>query len=270
MFRWDVEPEPHWREELYAIGGPPSTQIAYLEIVWWPGEPPAFEAEDQSVQRFVIVEAIPRAAFERNHRYAAQARERIKALDGPPPWTMRTWHVVGGKRVIRSRSLVSQWQWLLWRTTGCFCQPFWVIQGDRGGHLWTFPPAYQMLLRMAGRPLHPPAPGTLPYAPWDSRVRAQLIRERELREGLERFRTRDQTKKSDTDHKREDLALEREGRRQMLRWLDQQLGVAAEALGTHLAKQDLPVRPDREPTDEQLEAADDEILASTPTSEATL
>lgn len=266
VFRWSREAPEDWKHELYAIGGPPSVQAAYLDLVWWPGEPHTSGAQRQDVQRWCVVECLPLAALTRTHRHAAQARDLLKALHGPPPSTLRTWAVKNGHRVIQSRALVSQWQWELFRSTGCYVVPYWVIQGTHGGHLWMFPPAYQLLLRMSGRPLSPPAPGSLPYAPWDNRVRAQLGRERTLREWLERQQmTRDRTQKTAQDHKREDVALEKEGRRQLLAWLDEQMGLASDALGTHLAKQDLPTTPEGVVTDEQLEAETDAILASGPT-----
>ncbi len=268
MFRWNRSPEPSWREELFTIGGAPNLNAAYLDLVWWPGEPHHPGAERQDVQRWCVVECLPEAALTKTTRYALQARELLKALRGPPPASLRSWVVKNGHRVIQSRSIVSQWQWELFRASGCFMQPYWIIQGVHGGHLWSFPPAYQMLLRMANRPLTPPVPGSLPYAEWDGRVRAQLVRERALRDWLQRWQmTRDQTRKTDKDQKREDLALEREGRRQLLAWLDQQMGRGAEALGQHLAKVDMPVTAEAEPTDEQLEAADEAIIAQTPSNQ---
>lgn len=270
IFHYTKTPEPGWRDALYAIGGQPSTQASYLDLHWWAGEAPAREAEDQAIQRWVVWEMFPEAALTRTPRYAAQARELLTALHGPPPVTLRSWIVRNGHRQIRSRSLVSQFQWELFRTTGCWAQPYWIIQGVTGGHLWQFPPSYQMLLRLHGRPLNPPSPGNLPYAVWDGRVRAQLVRERALREWLESFSNRDATSRRDHHHKREQVEVEREGRRQLLAWLDQQMGNAARETGPMLGRADIPVRPDAEVTDEQMEAESNAFVHATPTDPDTI
>ena len=270
MFRFERDPPARWRAELYAIGGWPNTQASYLDLLWWAGEPPMPEAEDHAIQRWVVWECIPVAALERTPRFAAQARELLTALRGPPPVTQRSWIVRNGKRQMRSASIVSQFQWDLFRQRREWCQPYWVIQGETGGHLWRFPPAYQMLLRLHGRRLHPPMPGNLPYAEWDNRVRNQLIRERQLRERLEAFSTRDQTSKSDRHHKREQLEIERDGRRALLAWLDQQMGMASRETSGMLARADLPVREHAAVTDEQLEHETAQFVLATSTDPSTI
>lgn len=261
MFRAQWPVPDAWRAELYTIGGQPNQQAAYLDLWWNAGE------THEPVQRWVVLELLPQAALERTPRYKAQAHDLLAALRGPPPVTMRSWVVRGGKRVLRSTAKVAQWQWEIYRRTGCYALPHWIIQGSHGGHLWQFLPAYQLLLRTAGRPLNPPLVGDLPYAPWDNRVVHQLTRERELREQLEALTQREPTRRTERDHKREYLEIERMGRRALLAWLDTQLGHAAETTqGFFKARaDDLPLRADREVTDEQLEAASAAIVNTTET-----
>lgn len=270
MFRFEREAPREWREELYAIGGRPNLQAAYLDIFWWPGYPPRSGGEDHTIQRWTVWEMIPRAALEKTNRNKAQARELVGALTGPPPASLRTLVTRNGRTVVRSSSIVSQEQWEIHRKTSCYPLPHWVIQGDHGGHLWSFPPAYQMLLRLSKRRLHPPPPGNLPYAEWDNRVRSQLLRERELRERLEAFSTRDRESKTDSHHKREQIEVEREGRRALLAWLDKQMGNAANETQGMLGRADIPVRDDAEVTDEQLEAESEQFVMATNTDPNTI
>lgn len=270
MFRATREPDAAWCHELYAIGGQPNAQASYLDVLWWAGEPPSSGAEDHAIQRWAIWECLPLAALERTPRFAAQAYELLRALRGPPPTSKRTWIVREGRRQMRSTSIVSQFQWELFQTRREWVVPYWIIQGNYGGHLWRFPPAYQMLLRLHGRRLQPPVPGMLPYAAWDNRVRSQLIRERELRERLESFSTRDRTTKTDSHHKREQIEIEREGRRALLQWLDAQMGNAARETQGMLGRAEIPVREDAEVTDEQLEAESEQFVMATNTDPNTL
>jgi hypothetical protein len=57
---------------------------------------------------------------------------------------------------------------------GYHAQPFWVIQGEHGGHKVSYTTVEAELAGNLGMSRTPPEPGSLPYAEWDGRVRANL------------------------------------------------------------------------------------------------
>lgn len=67
-------------------------------------------------------------------------------------------------------------QWKLYQRTGLVGFPFWVIQGERGGHKFHFTKQESLLLEHEGYPPVPPPPGLLPYAEFDGRVVRQILR----------------------------------------------------------------------------------------------
>jgi hypothetical protein len=79
-------------------------------------------------------------------------------------------------------NLITLTQWKLFREyDGQYLPvPFWVIEGERGGHKWLFNEEERTLLRMSDLPDEPPTPGSLPYAPFDNRVIEQIMRHNKL------------------------------------------------------------------------------------------
>jgi hypothetical protein len=61
-----------------------------------------------------------------------------------------------------------------YQRTGLVTEPFWIIQGDRGGHKYHYSMPEAMMARAVGLPDTPPLPGDLAYAPFDGRVLAKL------------------------------------------------------------------------------------------------
>jgi hypothetical protein len=76
--------------------------------------------------------------------------------------------------------LITLTQWKLYRETGYYGVPFWIIQGAKGGHKWQFNENEQLLLRQQDLPAEPPRLGSLAYAPFDQRVMRQIIRHNRL------------------------------------------------------------------------------------------
>lgn len=175
-FTWTRDVPRGWQEELDRLF-PRDDVFAWLKIEWWAGErfkvwhPGQFwQIEEQRVQRWVIYQMslpgnIPDLV--------------LPDLEGPHPrlrghWEPRTREWVSDCNVSRE-------QWELYRSTGCYAQPFWVIQGDQGGHKRRFTPLESRLLKANGHPGDPPFPGDLPYAELDNRVFDQLLRYDRLR-----------------------------------------------------------------------------------------
>ncbi len=68
---------------------------------------------------------------------------------------------------------VSDVQWGLWRTHDAYCRPWWVLQGEDGGHPASFTPDQQNLLSALHQPTTPPPIGRRAferaYAAWADR-----------------------------------------------------------------------------------------------------
>lgn len=157
------DPPLHWQEELEKVI-PRRGSLSYLKIVWEPGE------RWDPVQRWVIYQMMP---LGRN-----PADDLFKPmLEGPNPREFGYYDRVAG-RFIRRRGapMISLKQWQLYRETGRLGHPYWIIQGDQGGHRWQFTRTEKFIIaRKTGQKnVEAPAIGSLPYAPFDNRVMNKL------------------------------------------------------------------------------------------------
>lgn len=244
------EPPIAWADALARIA-PRSERFSWLLLYWWAGEP------WQEVQRWSVWEMLPQAWLCRTPRFADQFAPVLAALEGPPPKSLRRFGPTG--QFLYSEAEVTQEQWELWRATNCLARPFWIIQGDRGGHKWSFSPPEAMLLKLYGLPTEPPRPGDLPYAEWSDRTAAALRVHRELhdqsltlvRPGVD----------ADVAHRTARVHEERDFRRSLLAWLRPQIRGSLAEQDTAIKGLDLPVGP--ELTDEQMQASEDAFIQST-------
>lgn len=258
MREWTKPVPPEWQDALERVSGQArSDRVPWLKLVWEPGE--AWEP----VERWVIYEMIPRARL-LSHRAGREQAEAILAdLAGPPPVSRRSWKVKDGRRVLSTTCFVTQREWELYRTTGCYGRPYWVLQGDHGGHKKWFNPVEQRLLRLAGRPSEPPDLGDLPYAGWDRRVEDALARERALLE--EQTLVRNLERRTDADWRAEMRRREKGLAKLLLAHLDQQLAAAVDEVKYSWAPSDLPEGAPI--TDEDMEQAEAEFLSESVTPE---
>lgn len=163
MFSYDQQPQDtaKWQDRLDALF-PPNTEISSLRIVWEPG------LEWAPTGRFVLYQMLPASRIPVIF---------LPFLEGPDPRSFTRYDRVK-KEVIRKRGapLVSRQQWLMYREEGVFGMPYWVVQGERGGHKINFTKVERMIARLKGHPNgQPPAIGDLPYAPMDNRVIEKLV-----------------------------------------------------------------------------------------------
>lgn len=140
----DRQPDPSWVKRLREVS-PISEQHSWLDIRWF--------AESE---RWLLYEMVPNAFISPGMR---------AELEGAHPDTLEDW-----------ARIVSAYQWQMYRKHKVHARPCWVIQGNNGGHLVAFSPVDQELARSQGLPQEPPAPGELPYAPFDERVVRQIVR----------------------------------------------------------------------------------------------
>lgn len=140
----DRQPDPSWVRRLREVS-PKSDVHTWLYLRWFA------EAE-----RWLLYEMVPSAYIDQGFR---------SELEGAHPDSLEDW-----------ARIVSAFQWQMYRQYRVHARPCWVIQGDRGGHKVAFDEADQELCRAQGLPPEPPAPGDLPYAPFDERVVRQIVR----------------------------------------------------------------------------------------------
>lgn len=157
------DPPKHWQEELERVV-PRRGDLSYLKIVWEPGE------WWEPVQRWVIYQMMPLGDNPADDLFKPM-------LEGPNPRKFGYYDRVAGRFIRESGApMISMQQWRLYHETGRLGMPYWVIQGDRGGHRYDFTRTEKLIIaRKTGqRDVSAPMMGDLPYAPFDNRVRDKL------------------------------------------------------------------------------------------------
>lgn len=185
-----------WRQRLREVS-PLSDVHSWLEPHWHTGS-----------QRWILYECVP-------IRYVHD-NELIADLQGPDPESAE-----GQKAGIT----VSRFQQQMFRSHRVHARPCWVIQGEKGGHLYAFGESTKELCRARGLPTEPPVPGDKPYAPFDERVVVQIQRMSKLnrvRGDMGEFKRRFGSASSWKREKREEL---RRARAEFVKYLNDQLEV---------------------------------------------
>ena len=215
LFEWTRPVPEDWVRDLESVV-PQSDRVSWLKLWWfagWPYEP---------VNRWVLYECSPKLEFVPDGV--------LDSLQGPNPREIGKWQAdpaVPGKKRWITESLVSYNQWAIYRDTHCYPSLWWVIQGTQGGHKWKLSLDEQAFLGASGiEARDTPAPGALPYAPWDERVKAQVVRADRLRRWRETLGWDD--RQTDKHHaaafvRRERAGLRRLYNAELLKWLDAQV-----------------------------------------------
>lgn len=199
-----------WQPALDAIAPRTESGLGWLKLYWEPGE------EWAPVGRWCVWEMMPvdRAPL-----------DIASELRGPNPRNFGHFDRTLGRFVTSRPSSISQAQWRVYRETGCYGRPIWVVQGSRGGHkrFWNGVEENLSLMRTGGLVSDPPAPGDLPYAEPDQRT-IEKLRGLDL---VERFgallhllSNRDEVRAS---LDRREMAVAREMAEKLSGWLDDQV-----------------------------------------------
>lgn len=118
-----------WLAQLRSVS-PVSEDHSFLVPLWY-----------VAGQRWVLYEGTPIAWLKANPGAAVApsliADDVIQAMEGPPP---------SNAPDLRIRKRFSDVQWKAWRDHRAFVQPYFVLQGEDGGHLTYFTPEQQRLL----------------------------------------------------------------------------------------------------------------------------
>lgn len=158
-----------WQKQLDELF-PPSGHTSWMKLVWVAGDDWEVDGVHQGIERFYIYEMIPEEYTSPDILYELR--------DMPRP-VIRYDPVF--KDVVGDDRYVTRLQWDLYRETKCYGRPYWVIQGESGGHQRFFSTLEKQFLELQGLPTDPPLPGTLPYAPFDKRVTDMLLKHDRLR-----------------------------------------------------------------------------------------
>jgi hypothetical protein len=156
-------PRPEWVRTL-ALMTPPSERVSSLVIRWHGGSMRRGNKLQRerwfAIERWIVYQRVPMHAVP----------DMMKA---PPP--------EGGNRVYtRPRHpnlilpLMDRVQRELYLETGCYHQPYWIIQGKDGGHRRNYDRTEEQLAQILRLPQGPPDLGSLCYAEPDRRTWAKL------------------------------------------------------------------------------------------------
>jgi hypothetical protein len=241
-FEHDREPPREWIEELRRLS-PKSDEVGWLYLAWEPGDPWIHG------QRWVLYEML-------HEKFVDD--DILDELRGPHPRSaghMCTSSVkvptqfqchcrlkrecwVGGPC-----SLITLAEWKMWRRTGghYYAKPFWIIQGQHGGHKWHFNKFEQILCRQANLKDTPPALSALPYAPFDRRVTQQIVRHNRL---MQLDATLSEYKRiMGAGYGRYKHALERDMRREYIGYLEEQMRESQDLFISAARKGEMDDRP---------------------------
>lgn len=204
---------PAWEVDLRTIS-PVSEDHSFLVFAW--KQPPL----DHDAGRWCLYEAIPDKLI---------GTERRMELGGAPYWRLPT----KAARFAQAQ-VVTAFQWAMYREHRLDVRPFWCIQGAEGGTPLHHSRMEQRYLSMMGKPIHPLHVGALAFAPWDNRVKAQVVQRDRLAKlggSVERLRGTG-TSASMIAANQE---MEREYRRAFWDWFAEKLGEKTE-LYAHVLK----------------------------------
>jgi hypothetical protein len=161
-------------EDWMSEYSPPTDRFKWLKIIHEQGYP------WEPIDRFIIYEMLPVKVMDTGEGLLP---EILAQLQHPqPPSEMGNYYDHALGEFVRNEDcLITERAWHLYRETGAWGRPYWVIQGTKGGHKRWFSQIEQQLLRAAGLPHQPPEPGDLPFAEFDDRVKKQLHNQDMLR-----------------------------------------------------------------------------------------
>lgn len=219
---WDAEgpePDPRWQEELDRLF-PPREGVGGLHIYWEPGygwhrNPFIDRSHSMPVERWIIGRVMPR-------HFVPPYLDR-RWFEGPDPAGLGYWDRKEDRWVSLSPPITRK-QWAYWQEHQAVIQPYWVLQGDKGGHQYRLNRHESMVSRMHGGPRDTPAPGELPYAEPDRRTFGMLALRDRVRMNVA---TLGFIEANAERLKREERALAAEARKQVWNFLSQQFGEVA-------------------------------------------
>ena len=152
-----------------------------------------------------------------------------------------------GRELMLLREMVDQTAWEIFKETGRYSRPFWVVQGDKGGHKRRLSLLERRVAKqMTGRAADVPVPGDLPYAPVDRRV-VEALRPLDRMQGW--AYALDISSRSPQHFEATERAALDTAARELWSWLEHQVDAAWEDTETYRRKIDVPMGGDGAPSD---------------------
>ena len=208
-----------WRADLETLS-PHHDQTSFLHLVYepgWPWEP---------VGRLMLYDCPP---------LGVTKWEFLEEVRGPSPDTKTHYDPITGQ--VTGTTLCNQTQWNIYQEIGRFSYPWWVIQGDKGGHKVQFTPREQVFLKGMDLPTSPPACGSLPYAPFDERVKVQIVKHDKLVKAYGDLKVMQHMATTGSSYQQEE---DKQFRRKLMQWLADQVRDPIEERVKMLVAMDAP------------------------------
>lgn len=215
LITWTRDVPPDWERELRQHS-PKSDEHGFLQLVWEPGERwipgqrwTLYEMLHETfVDDEILHELTGPSPRSEGHFCSTKVPEQFQCLCRRK---LESWR--GGPC-----ALITRTQWRVWRETGYYAKPFWILQGDRGGHKFRYTSEERERLRLTDVP-DLPALGDLPAAPFDARVIAHVIRGNRLRQLTQTLGEFRRTMGAGYEEHRQRLA--REMRAEYVKWFSE-------------------------------------------------
>lgn len=207
-------PPPAWRRRLEQVW-PHSEKTQWFNFRMFPVERPRTD-------RWALYAMTPAALI--------ADQTKIAQLSGTPWWEMPHGQQYG------RMTMVSAYQWEMWRQYKCWARPYWCLQGEDGGTPMQYSLRESAILRAAGLPLSVPEPGDEPFAPFDERTMSALVardRFRQLGSALDRLS--DPTR-AEADMKAEEAEAEMLFRTEFVKYFKARMEPNAEFIASHSRK----------------------------------
>lgn len=215
-----------WERRLDEIA-PRQDHLTWLKPVWVPGDLFERDRRENVVERWMIYQMYPLPLLEQMLE-PSMYELILRDLHGPNPRNRTRYDRVLHQAFPDPRCNIDRMQWMLFRETGCFGRPLWVVQGDRGGHKRRWSHNESVVSQLLEGPEQPPLPGELPYAEPDWRTFHALAQINTLREACDVLAA---VKKDPTLFDEEDLAQMEPLKRYVHAWLEQGFDEAAGDFG---------------------------------------
>lgn len=222
---WQKEvPKEH--EARLAEFSPQTEHFTWLKLIWEAGYP------WEIVERYMIYQMVPRRAV---------IPEILEQLEHPlPPSKMGNYYDTVLQEFVRNEDcLITERAYWLFRETGCWGRPYWVIQGKKGGHKRWYSPTEKKFLKLAGLPHEPPAPGDLPYAEF-SDLTLEALKRQDALKGVQGSLKRLKKALGNEQYSKRYEAENQEFRRQITAAIYDQVDEIAEDVRKSLMKLDAP------------------------------
>ncbi len=153
---WTQAPHPSWQEQLDRITPPSRFEHKARAVIWWePGD------TWEPVQRWIIYQMLPKKAI---------PPHILKELEGPHPRSGGRYSGALGVWVDGPAPSITKTAWELYQKFGGWAQPYWVLQGESGGHRYALHPWEKVLLYLATGRRDVAKPGDLPACVPDQRT----------------------------------------------------------------------------------------------------